>query len=134
MENKSIRELEEVIKNASNQENEDFLAAKRDLEKRRNRKEENNAEPEVEVKTDSIPTFSEDLSERVDIHGFHIEEALPYLDKYLDQAYMAKFPQVYIVHGAGTGALREAVIEFLKKHPHIKSMQPGEKTTVAYLR
>lgn len=62
MENKSIRELEEVIKKASNQENEDFLAAKRELEKRRNRKEEDNAEnnlvfpekPIEEIKKQSI--------------------------------------------------------------------------------
>ncbi|MCK5848254.1 MAG: Smr/MutS family protein [Caldisericia bacterium] len=88
----------------------------------------------VDVNLDQLTTFSPDLSERFDLHGFHIEDALPILDKFLDKAYMAKLPQVYIVHGAGTGVMRDAVTDFLKKHPHVKSIKPGEKTTVAYLR
>ncbi len=89
---------------------------------------------QVDVNLDQISTFSSDLSERFDLHGFHIEEGLPLLDKFLDKAYMAKMPQVYVVHGAGTGAMRDAVMDFLKKHPHVKAVKPGEKTTVAYLR
>ncbi len=95
---------------------------------------EEDSTPEIEVDMQSVEIPTSDTSERCDVHGFHVEEALPVLDQFLDKAYMAKLPQVYIVHGSGTGALREAVQEFAKKHPHTKSITPGEKTTIVYLR
>ena len=47
------------------------------------------------------------------------------IDKYLDDAYIAKIPQVRIVHGKGTGALRQGIHSFLKTHPHVKSFRLG---------
>ncbi len=54
-----------------------------------------------------------------------IDEALLKLDKYLDDAFMAGLYQVRIVHGKGTGALRQVARQQLAKHPLVKSFRPG---------
>jgi len=54
----------------------------------------------------------------LDIHGQHVEEALTAVDKYLDEAVLAHLSDVRIIHGRGTGALRSALHDFLRDHPH----------------
>ena len=58
--------------------------------------------------------------------GKTVDEALAVLEKYLDDAYIAKLPQVYIIHGKGTGALRSAVQNYLKRCSYVKSFRSGE--------
>lgn len=53
------------------------------------------------------------------------EEALYTTDKYLDDAYRAGLTEVTVVHGKGTGVLRQVINEMLKKHPHVKSYRLG---------
>jgi DNA mismatch repair protein MutS2 len=60
-------------------------------------------------------------SMELNIIGQRVEEALPQVDKWLDEAVLAGFELVRIVHGKGTGALRSAVAELLDGHPHICS-------------
>ncbi len=60
------------------------------------------------------------------LRGMRVEEALPLLDKYLDDAFAAGIGQARIVHGKGTGALRRAVWEFLQGHAAIASFRAGE--------
>jgi DNA mismatch repair protein MutS2 len=73
-----------------------------------------------------------DLSSRplpgveLNLRGQRVEEALSELDKYLDDAYLAALPYARIVHGKGTGALRDAVREALADHPLVASFRPGE--------
>jgi len=55
-----------------------------------------------------------------------VDEALFRLDQHLDDAFMAGLPSVRIVHGKGTGTLRQAVHEVLAKHPLVKSFRPGD--------
>jgi DNA mismatch repair protein MutS2 len=75
----------------------------------------------------------------LDLRGQRVEEVLPRLDKYLDDAFLAGLPFVRIVHGKGTGALRQAVRQQLRTHPLVKSHRSGEEgeggtgVTVAYL-
>ena len=61
------------------------------------------------------------------LRGMTVDEAIPILDKYLDEAFVAGLRRVTIVHGKGTGALRKAVHDFLKSHPHVKSYRLGGK-------
>jgi DNA mismatch repair protein MutS2 len=61
----------------------------------------------------------------VDVRGLMVDEALPIVDKYLDDAYLAGLKQVTIIHGKGTGVLRKAVQTMVKKHPHVKTSRPG---------
>lgn len=55
-----------------------------------------------------------------------VDEALFRLDQYLNDAFMAGLPLVRIVHGKGTGTLRQAVHEVLAKHSLVKSFRPGD--------
>ena len=54
-------------------------------------------------------------------------EAVAKLDKYLDDAYLSGIPQVRIVHGKGTGALRNGVAAYLKGISYVKSFRLGEQ-------
>jgi DNA mismatch repair protein MutS2 len=53
------------------------------------------------------------------------EEAVYSTDKYLDDAYRAGLGEVTIVHGKGTGILRQAINDMLRRHPHAKSYRLG---------
>ncbi len=61
----------------------------------------------------------------LDLRGERYEEALNRLEKYVDDALLAGYPQVSIIHGKGTGALRTAVKNFAKNHRSIKSQRAG---------
>ena len=66
------------------------------------------------------------VSPEVNLIGMTTDEAMPVLDKYLDDAYLAHLPQVRVVHGRGTGALRAAVHKHLKKLKYVKEFRLGE--------
>ncbi|MNI64700.1 Endonuclease MutS2 [compost metagenome] len=66
------------------------------------------------------------VSSSVDLRGLDAEEACYDADKYLDEAYMAGLGEVSLIHGKGTGVLRKAINDMLKKHPHVKSYRLGE--------
>ena len=66
------------------------------------------------------------ISLEINLLGRTVDEALSELDKYLDDAYMAHSPSVRIVHGKGTGALRNAVHQYLKRLSYVKSFHLGE--------
>lgn len=66
------------------------------------------------------------ISPEINLLGKTVDEALAELDKYLDDAYLARLPQVRIVHGKGTGALRKAVQGHLKKIKYVESFRLGE--------
>jgi DNA mismatch repair protein MutS2 len=61
----------------------------------------------------------------VDLRGLMSEDALDKLETYLDKAYLAGMPFVRIIHGKGTGKLRQVVRAALKEHPHVKSFEEG---------
>lgn len=75
----------------------------------------------------------------VDLRGLMSEDALDKMERYLEQAYLAGLPWVRIIHGKGTGRLRQAVREALKGHVYVKSFEEGgdkeggEGVTVAKL-
>lgn len=66
------------------------------------------------------------LSTEINLLGKTVDEALSELDKYLDDAYLSHAPSVRIVHGKGTGALRQAVHQYLKRISYVKSFHLGE--------
>jgi DNA mismatch repair protein MutS2 len=88
-------------------------------------------EPEIALK--SKPPSSETGSGlnapspgiELDLRGRRADDALEQLERYLDAAYLAGLPFVRIIHGKGTGKLRQAVRETLRTQPHIKSFEPG---------
>ena len=69
---------------------------------------------------------SQNISAEIDLRGQLAEEALGNVDKYLDDAYLAKLPQVTLIHGKGTGALRGAIQQHLRRHPLVKTYRLGK--------
>jgi len=57
--------------------------------------------------------------------GMRVDEAMPLVDKFLDDAFLADAPAVRIVHGFGQGRLRAAVRDLLKAHPHVTGFRDG---------
>ena len=66
------------------------------------------------------------VSTEINLLGMTTDEALSQLDKYLDDAYLAHLPSVRIVHGKGTGALRNAVQQHLRRVRYVESFRLGE--------
>ncbi|MFD2705244.1 endonuclease MutS2 [Salibacterium lacus] len=61
----------------------------------------------------------------LDLRGVRYEDAMQKVEKYLDEAVLAGYPQVHIIHGKGTGALRKGVKELLNKHPSVAETRDG---------
>lgn len=68
---------------------------------------------------------SKNIKSEINVIGLNIEEATFVVDKFLDDCSLAKLQIVRIVHGKGTGRLRDGIHAFLKKNPHVKSFRLG---------
>lgn len=66
------------------------------------------------------------VSPEINLLGQTVDEALSVLDKYLDDAYLAHLPSVRVVHGKGTGALRQGVHNYLRRVSYVESYRLGE--------
>jgi len=66
------------------------------------------------------------ISHEIDLRGMMPEEAVSEAEKYLDDAFLASLSSVFLIHGKGTGALRNAIHMRLKKHPHVKEFRLGK--------
>ncbi|MBC2274913.1 endonuclease MutS2 [Listeria welshimeri] len=73
----------------------------------------------------SVHSSDSPAKSELDLRGERYEDALQKVDKYLDEALLAGYPQVVIIHGKGTGALRTGVTEYLKNHRMVKSIRFG---------
>ncbi len=90
--------------------------------------------PEEEIKAPMIAGSSgkikmskaANISTEINLLGLTVDEAISKLDKYLDDAYISHLPSVRIVHGKGTGALRNAVHSHLRRQKYIASFRLGE--------
>ncbi|AZV44645.1 endonuclease MutS2 [Peribacillus asahii] len=66
------------------------------------------------------------VSLELDLRGERYENALSRVEKYIDDALLASYPRVSVIHGKGTGALRQGVQEYLKNHRSVKRIRFGE--------
>lgn len=66
------------------------------------------------------------ISPEINLIGMTVDEAIPVLDKYLDDAYLAHLPSVRVVHGRGTGALKAGVHRHLKKLKYVREFRLGD--------
>lgn len=65
------------------------------------------------------------ISNEINVIGLNVDEAIYIIDKYLDDCFLTSLNTIRIVHGKGTGKLRQGIHTFLKKHPHVKSFRLG---------
>ena len=96
----------------------DLAMPKRSTSTQKNKKDNNNS---------SYTSISKSRTAKTEINviGLNVEEAVFVVDKFLDDCSLAKLQTARIVHGKGTGKLREGIHKFLKKHPHVKSYRIG---------
>ena len=93
-----------------------------------------------EKKKTEVKLNLSNIESRIDLRGMDAEEACFRVDKYLDDAYRANLGEVTIVHGKGTGVLRKAINDMLKRQPHVKSYrlgvygEGGDGVTIAILK
>ena len=88
-------------------------------------KNKNNINSNVKNTNINNTLKSKNVSTEINVIGQNIEDACFIIDKYLDDCSVSKLQSVRIVHGKGTGKLREGIHTFLKKHPHVKSYRIG---------
>ena len=62
----------------------------------------------------------------LDLHGKTVSEAEVEMDQYLDDAFLAGYSEVSIIHGKGTGALRQGVHAYLRRNPHVAGFRLGK--------
>lgn len=82
-------------------------------------------EEKKEIKKREVNLNLKAVASSLDLRGLDSEEATYNTDLYLDDAYRAGLREVTIVHGKGTGVLRQAINDMLKRHPHVKSYRLG---------
>ena len=66
------------------------------------------------------------LSQTLDLRGYRCEEALDEIEAYLDKASLVNLSPVYIIHGHGTGALKQVIRDYLMHSPYVAKFRPGE--------
>jgi DNA mismatch repair protein MutS2 len=71
---------------------------------------------------------AEEPSSQLNVIGLTVEDALPKVDKFIDQALLHGLEKVQIVHGVGSGRLRDAIGRYLSGHRAVKSLSSGEAT------
>ena len=78
------------------------------------------------VSVNSIRGRDSNVKLELDLRGERYEDAIIRTEKYLDDAILANYPRISIIHGKGTGVLRQAIQQFLKNHSRVKSYRFGE--------
>lgn len=129
-------ELNDKLKDVSNNENNtlnlDALKALNNKFSLKNNTLDNKKKNNNGNKSHSSVTFSkgtnfkaQNISSELNVIGMNVDEAVFVIDKYLDDCAIAKLSPVRIVHGKGTGKLREGIHKFLKTNPHVASFRLG---------
>jgi DNA mismatch repair protein MutS2 len=74
----------------------------------------------------SLPRAPAGAPEQIEVRGQTLDEALPAIEKFLDDGFRAGVPRLRVVHGKGTGKMRNAVRQMLAKHPLVKGFDYAE--------
>ncbi|MDR2162554.1 MAG: Smr/MutS family protein, partial [Clostridiales Family XIII bacterium] len=70
-------------------------------------------------------TKANSVSSSIDVHGYTLDDAIMEVDKYIDDAMLAGYGEVSVVHGRGEGILRAGLRRMLRQHKHVKKVRPG---------
>ena len=90
---------------------------------------ESKEEVKVEKKAKNInKAKSQNINSEINLIGRTVDEAILALDKYLDDAYLARLKEVRIIHGKGTGTLREAIRKYLQNSKHVVEYREADYT------
>jgi DNA mismatch repair protein MutS2 len=64
--------------------------------------------------------------DEIDLHGLTVDEAIPKLEEFIYRAFQAGHYRVWVVHGKGTGVLRQEMRRYLSKHALVRSQRPAD--------
>lgn len=67
------------------------------------------------------------MDSKLNVRGLRVEDALPEIDRFIDRAILYGIEKVYIIHGVGSGRLRNAISKFLNEHPCVKQFGPASR-------
>ena len=130
--NKLNEKLKDVSANDSNTLNLDALKALNNKFSLKNNTLDNKKKNNNKNTSHSSVTFSkgnqfksQNISSETNVIGMNVDEAVFVIDKYLDDCAIAQLSPIRIVHGKGTGKLREGIHKFLKTNPHVASFRLG---------
>jgi DNA mismatch repair protein MutS2 len=68
----------------------------------------------------------ESAGDEIDLHRLTVDEAVPKIDEFLYKAYKAGHFRVWVIHGKGTGILRQEMRRYLSKHPLVRAQRPAD--------
>ena len=90
---------------------------------------EGEEEKEMEISKDLLlpQGDNQELPLELNVIGLTVEDALPKVDKFIDQALLHGLDRVQIIHGVGSGRLRNAIGKYLDSHRAVKSFTPGDR-------
>ena len=66
------------------------------------------------------------MVDEIDLHRLTVEEAVPKIDEFLYKAYKAGHYRVWVIHGKGTGVLRQEMRRYLSRHPLVRAQRPAD--------
>ncbi len=98
-----------------------FWVPVKELQNVQKGKQQTDAKPAASIRTSQ----TKDIQPVLDVRGERLEDAIVLVDKFLDDAILAGWREVRIIHGKGTGALRKGISDFLETHQNIKSKKQG---------
>lgn len=101
------------------------MKVKQEQLKQEKRSQKKSTTPINKIGSTMVKRSTEIVHAELDIRGMMVEEAVPEIDKYLDNAVLSGYRRVSIIHGKGTGALRHGVQLFLKQHHQVKGYRLG---------
>lgn len=91
-----------------------------------NKKLVKNVEKKTYLQKTSLNLRRHELSQTLDLRGYRCEEALDTIETYLDKASLLNLSPVYIIHGHGTGALKQVIRDYLSSSPYVAKYRAGE--------
>lgn len=81
--------------------------------------------PPTSVKSLPSSYFKFSSPTKLDLHGYRLDDAIRIVDKFISEAILSNVDRITVVHGKGTGALRQGLREFFKNHPQVESFREG---------
>ncbi len=75
----------------------------------------------------SLENENQSAPSEINVIGYHVDDAIREVEKFVDRAFLAGLSRVRVVHGSGMGILRKALRQYLQKHPHVESVKEPEQ-------
>ena len=91
----------------------------------RDKKKQNEKTMRRETGNTRVDIMNRDVRRELDIRGLALNEALPEVEKFIDDAVLSSLKEVSIIHGNGTGVLRQGISDCLRRHPAVSSFRAG---------